>query len=205
MSKTTKQVIEFVEESHTYLLNGVVIPSVSEIISDDTYASIPPHILENAAKRGSAVHLASEMIDKGKKPKLDSSFAEWVVQYLRFKLSWINKNYNQQIAYDSIETIVHTNEYGGTIDRVILDGDDYVICDIKTTSKLYKDKIALQLGGYAYAHSLMNNVSLDEYRGSVIWLRKNSWKYVEITPNVDGFLEKLEQWKARQVDNEIDW
>ena len=47
----------------------------------------------------------------------------------------------------------------------------------------------------------MNNGDYDNYKGAVIWLRKDSWQYVEITPNVDGFLAKLEEWKERQVDN----
>jgi len=29
--------IEFIESTHTYLLDGIVIPSVSQIIADDTY------------------------------------------------------------------------------------------------------------------------------------------------------------------------
>ena len=63
-------IIEFIEETHTYLLDGVIIPSVSEIISDDTYASIPPHILQFAATRGKAIHLARVFfLDLRKQPK----------------------------------------------------------------------------------------------------------------------------------------
>ena len=202
MPKTTKK-IEFIAESHTYLLDNVVIPSVSEIIADDTYKSIPPHILQNAADRGTKVHSATEMIDKGKKPKLDSSFAEWVVQYALFKLDWADNNYDP-IFYDDIETIVHTNEFGGTIDRVAFTDNGNTIIDIKTTSKLYTEKIAIQLGGYALAYSHCYGYDIDEIKGAVIWLKKDSWQYVEITPNVDGFLAKLEEWKARQPD-EISW
>jgi len=190
--------IEFIESSHTYLLDGVIIPSVSQIIADDTYLSIPPHILENAAKRGTAVHLASEMIDLGKKPKLDSSFAEWVVQYCLFQMK-------HDITFDEIETVVHTNEFAGTLDRLFYAHDHVLIVDVKTTSKLYKDKIAIQLGGYAHAHKHMNNGDYTNYKGAVIWLTKNKWEYVDIEPNVDGFLEKLAEYKEREVANEISW
>lgn len=195
--------IEFIESSHTYLLDGVIIPSVSQIIADDSYLGIPPHILENAAKRGTAVHLASEMIDLGKKPKLDSSFAEWVVQYALFKLDWIENN--PDLEWLDIETILYTDEFAGTVDRVAYLNERLTIIDVKTTSKLYKEKIALQLGGYAYAYAKMNNVSEYRINGGVIWLTKNSWKYVEITPNVDGFLEKLKEYKEREVVSEINW
>jgi len=188
--------IEFIESSHTYLLDGQIIPSVSQIIADDSYASIPPHILENAAKRGTAVHLASEMIDLGKKPKLDSSFAEWVRQFMLFKQ--VHKQ-----EWNEIEAVVYTDEYAGTVDRIGFYGNttDILISDVKTTSKLYKEKIAIQLGGYCYAHSQMHDIPIEDYHGSVIWLTKNSWKYVEIEPNVDGFLKKLEEYKAKESED----
>ena len=190
--------IEFIEEPHTYLLDGVILPSVSQIIADDTYLAIPPHILENAAKRGTAVHLASEMIDLGKKPKLDPSFAEWVVQFCLYKME-----HDQN--WDDIEMIVHTNEFAGTLDRIFYGVDDVTIVDVKTTSKLYVDKIAIQLGGYAYAHQFMDkDYPIEKYKGAVIWLTKNSWKYVEIEPNVDGFLEKLVEFKSKESE-EILW
>ena len=195
--------IQFIEESHTYILDGVILPSVSQIIADDTYLSIPPHILENAAKRGTAVHLASEMIDLGKKPRLDSSFAEWVCQFLLYK-----KEMNEHI-FDEIENIVYNDEFAGTLDRFGWVNGNATLIDVKTTSKLYKEKIALQLGGYAILHSHLNFDKLgwkaEDYKGGVIWLTKNSWKYVEIEPNVDGFLQKLAEYKSKEVASETNW
>ena len=40
--------IEFIEESHTYLIDGVITPSVSEILNfifPDKYSNIPKQIL----------------------------------------------------------------------------------------------------------------------------------------------------------------
>ena len=53
--------IEFIESSHTYLVNGIIVPSVTQIMkgdSDNVYNGIPSHILEKAAERGTAVHKA---------------------------------------------------------------------------------------------------------------------------------------------------
>ena len=195
--------IEFIEESHTYLINGCIVPSVSEIIADDTYKSIPPHILEVAAERGRKVHYCTELIDNGKKPKLEPYYAEYVVQYLLF-LKWWNEEFEEQIKYETIEEVMGNEDFCGTSDRFAFVEYKPKIIDIKTTSKLYKEKIAIQLGGYAILKSQGIDFTPYEIGGGVIWLRKDSWQYVEITPNVDGFLEKLEEWKARQPD-EISW
>ena len=201
MSKTTKQ-IEFVEDTHTYLVNGCIVPSVSQIIADDTYKSIPPHILEVAAERGSKVHYSTELIDKGKKPKLEPYYAEYVVQYLLF-LKWWNEEYNKPIKYENIEEVMGNEEFCGTLDRFAFVKYSPMIIDIKTTSKLYKEKIAIQLGGYAILKAQGMDYTPHEIDGGVIWLTRNKWEFVEIEPNVDGFLEKLEEWKARQ-DNGLD-
>ena len=156
----SKNNIEFIEENHIYLLDGIVIPSVSEILSDGTYDNIPAHILEYAAERGRAVHLAAEMIDKGRKHNLELEFQPWLIQYLLFTLA--NQPYHgikgvEKFEWDGIEEIVYTEEYAGTIDRFVTFHGKILIADIKTTSKLHTERIALQLGGYAKALAAMDN------------------------------------------------
>ena len=58
--------IEFLPEQHIYLIDGVITPSVSEIlrfIFPDKYKAIPPHILANAAKFGTNIHSAIEAFE----------------------------------------------------------------------------------------------------------------------------------------------
>jgi len=190
MYNTTEK-IEFIEDGHIYLKNGVILPSVSEILRDDTYDSIPAHILEFAAARGTAIHKATEMIDRNKKHNLEPEFLPWLVQYLLFQ-----KEHN--FIWNEIETIVHTNEYAGTVDRIGTANGKILIADIKTTSKLYEEKIALQLGGYSKAHAAMNDNKVSDYVGAVIWLKKDSWEFREIEPNITGFEKKLSEYLERE-------
>ena len=51
--------LEFFPETHTYLYDGLMLPSVSRILGTkykNEYASVPPAVLDNAAQRGTAVH-----------------------------------------------------------------------------------------------------------------------------------------------------
>ena len=55
--------LEFFPETHTYLYDGLMLPSVTQILGvkyKNDYASVPPAVLDNAAKRGTAVHKAIE-------------------------------------------------------------------------------------------------------------------------------------------------
>ena len=197
MSKTTKK-IEFIEETHTYLVDGIIVPSVTTILDDGGLKFVNPHLLEMASIKGSNVHYASEMIDKGEKPLLDSSYAEYVVQYLLYK-----NEHNHQ--WDTIEEMLYTDEFAGTADRIGKLNGKILIADVKTTSVFYKKKVSQQIAGYIIAHADMNGNKLDDYVGGAIWLAKDRWRYVDITPDFDGFLAKLEEWKARNKTDEISW
>jgi len=60
-------VIEFIKESHTYLVDGVITPSVSQILAatifKNKYANIPEFIMKRAAHYGTNVHNAIELND----------------------------------------------------------------------------------------------------------------------------------------------
>jgi len=53
------------EEFHTYRLNGKIIPSVTRLLDDGTYANIDPKILESAQMRGTLIHKEIEQWLKG--------------------------------------------------------------------------------------------------------------------------------------------
>jgi hypothetical protein len=191
--------IEFLQDTHQYLYNGVLIPSVSAIIRDDKYFGIPPHVLEKAAHRGTSVHLATEQIDTNRKVHIDDEYAPYVLQYALWKLK-DNKDWTD------VETIVYTEDYAGTVDRIKRKGDKVLICDIKTTSKIYEDSLALQLAAYILAHSKMEGLPIENYTGAVLWLTKDRYKFKEIKPDFEGFQEKLRLYKeAHVLSDNADW
>lgn len=126
-------------ESHTYTRNGVVVPSVSEILKNcglQDYSNVPIGILENAAARGTAVHLACQLLDEN---NLDTeSIDESLQGYLLSYQKWREHN---QPKYSMIEQwqILPCGglHYGATIDRIgtLYGGDEEWVFDIKTSAK----------------------------------------------------------------------
>ena len=137
----------FNEDTHTYTVDGVVLPSVTHIcrfFMVDVAAGARTWLRDVAADRGSRVHAYTVAADYGETPEvIDPDCAGYVKAYERFL-----RDYTPQWQY--IEHVMGSRElgYAGTADRIgIIDGKR-VILDIKTTSKLHKIAVTAQLQGY---------------------------------------------------------
>lgn len=166
--------IEFVKEAHVYLIDGIIVPSVTEILREtlfpDLYENIPQYILEKASKRGKKIHKAIE-----KENDTDLSFSE----NLAYK-EWLFLKNKYEIQCYKNEVLVHyKNLYCGRIDLIAKIEDTFIICDIKTTYKLNIEYISWQLSFYKYAYENMFNKKLS--KAYCIWLpNKKMGKLVEI-------------------------
>ena len=144
----------FYDDSHKYTVDGEEVPSVSELtrfLTRELYNDAPQYFLDQAAKRGTSVHKATEAIDKFGTVEIEDEYAGFVKAYVSFL-----KDHN--VSWEKIEWPVCNKEnetpYAGTIDRVgALDGKT-VILDIKTTaniSGLHKLCYTAQLNLYRLA------------------------------------------------------
>lgn len=55
--------LEYDDDTHTYLVDGVIVPSITQMLSvkfGNKYASVNRSTLERAAERGTAIHKAIE-------------------------------------------------------------------------------------------------------------------------------------------------
>ena len=78
--------VEYLDDTHTYLIDGVIKPSVSQIIMflfPDKYKYIPKTILDRKAIFGTNVHNAIEMFEKGLAYELDPIEQLSFEQYLK--------------------------------------------------------------------------------------------------------------------------
>ena len=126
MSKT---VIDFVEATHTYLVNGVEVPGVTQVIrhiTSDHYGAILPSVLDHARRRGSMIHEVTEMLEYG----VDLSFPEEILGYIRAYLAFCR---DYRPVWEGIEQIVYdeNRRVCGTVDRHGLVGGKRWIVDIK--------------------------------------------------------------------------
>ncbi len=165
--------LEFVEEEHLYLLDGVIIPSVSQIlhiIFKNKYKNVPANILKAKAIYGTTLHNAIECYEQKKElPKLDYIQQASFNQYLNIK----KENYIEVLAQEQM--IHYKDKYAGRFDMIAEVNNKLALCDIKTTAELDVEYLSWQLSLYEFAYG----TKFDKLYA--IWLpKKELGKLVEI-------------------------
>lgn len=187
MSNLTK--LEFIEETHTYVLNGKIIPSVTQILQELfplKYDGVPEDILEQKAEYGTQLHKFIEIIEK-KKPKRPLAYIkkyyksniyqeESLKDYLKIK-----EKYKIEIT-DSEKKISYEYKYAGTLDLKGYVNGKSAIIDIKTTYELDKLYVSWQNSMYELADGKVEELYclwLPKGRlGKLIKLEKIDKKYI---------------------------
>jgi hypothetical protein len=190
--------VKFIEDTHTYIVDGVIVPSVSEILKEvifyDKYRDVPDFVLKQAAEFGTHVHHAIEHDD--------ASALSWTESLVFDK--WLLLKHDYNITPKVHECRIHYElEYAGTFDMIAdVDGED-VLIDIKTTSKLDLEYLSWQLSMYAFAYGFKGALG-------VAWIPKRSKpQYQEIERKEDyQIIELLEQYyalKKHESELQLEW
>ena len=189
--------IEFVEDGHLYLISGILVPSVSEILNfifPNKYSNVPRQILNSKAEYGSRVHEAIEHLEKGETlPQLNYLQEISINQYKTLKSE------NKIEVIEQEKMVNYGNHYCGRFDMIANVNGVYSLCDIKTTAKLDKESLSWQLSYYALAHN-PDKYETEFEKFYAIWLPKRELgEVVEIErKSKENLLEKLkefEKWK----------
>jgi hypothetical protein len=142
-------ILTFDSEKHQYFLDGVSLPSVTQVLQGVgiiDFSKVPAHLLEAARKFGTAVHKATELYDKG---TLDEESLD--INLRPCLAGW--KLFRQEYGFvpEFIEEPIYSKVYrvAGTPDRVGIwrIDDSLIIPDIKTTFEISPAN-SIQLAGY---------------------------------------------------------
>jgi len=126
----------FFDEGHTYELDGVQIPSVSEVtrfLSREVYGDVQQFRLDHAAARGTKVHKLTEALDKYGEIEADAESLPYIKAYLKFRQE-------HDVQWEEIEKPrFHPDGlYAGTVDRMgTIDGRRGIL-DIKNSYRVHK-------------------------------------------------------------------
>ena len=188
-----KYEVEYFDDVHKYLVNGVIVPSVTEILEKifpNKYKNVPRETLMRKATYGTIIHNYIDQYEKGLITQelnyiQEASFR----QYLKLK----DKYYIEVLEQEKI--VNYKDIYAGRFDMIANIGTDHCLCDIKTTASLDKEYLSWQLSLYEYAYGK----EFDKLYA--IWLpKKDLGKLVEIErkskEEIEKLLKKVEEiWK----------
>ena len=187
--------LEYFDETHTYLYEGLMLPSVSQILGmkyKNEYSNVPPAVLDNAAKRGTAVHKAIENYN-------NSGYDDGSEAVRNFK--FLQKQYGFEVLDSELPLVLFKDDMPiacGRLDMTMLIDGQTGIADIKTVSTLNKEKIAYQLN--LYRIGLMQSYGVDAKFLKIIHLRDGIRKVIDSPINegmtwelIDKYLEESEK------------
>lgn len=188
----------FNEDKHQYSVNGLVLPSVTNImkpLTTELYRSIDEAVLEKAAKRGSSVHYATELFDLYGAEEIELENRGYLEAYKKFK-----KDYQVEVIEVEKQLFHPTLYFAGTLDRIVKINGKRVLLDIKTTEKIHKELVSIQVSAYQEMAS-KNGIEVDEL--AVLKLNKNgTYEFVYLNNNLDMFmyLYKIYMFKKRFIN-----
>lgn len=188
-------IVEFIDDIHQYLVDGCMVDSVTQILGvkyKNDYASVPPAVLNNAAKRGTAVHKAIENFNV-------SGYDDGSEAVRNFK--FLQKQYGFEVLDSELPIVIFKDDMPiacGRLDMTMIMDGETGIADIKTVSSLNKEKIAYQLN--LYRIGLMQSYGVDAKFLKIIHLRDGIRKVIDSPVNegmawelIEKFLEEHEK------------
>lgn len=179
-------VLEYNDESHQYVCDGLMIPSITQILKNKfpmKYNGIPKNVLANAARKGTMLHNTIEEAEKSgdalhfSVPPERGEIAPEFINYLMMK-----RQYGFECLENEVPVILPYNGQvlcAGRLDMVYKNRDGALgLADIKRTSKLDDEYLKYQLTLYAIGYQYCYDKKVEELR--CIWLREDKHKYKEI-------------------------
>ena len=188
-------VVEFIEEQHLYLVDGVLTPCVSNILAYkfNDYGTVPREVLQRASEKGTELHEAIESYERDGTTSELKEFKNYL--FLKKHYGFTNIANEVPVIYEKDGTVL----YVGTLDQIIeLDGK-LGINDFKRVSAPNKQKIAYQLNFYKLAYEQTYKKTVDFV--SYTHLRETVRKFSKLPINEEVTLNLLNEFLAREMQN----
>lgn len=186
--------LEFIEETHTYLVDGIIVPSVTQILQvrfGGKYHYVDQDLLRKRAQEGTRVHKA---IETWCKDGTESDLPE-----LR-NFKFLMKQYGFEVLRNEVPVILYDDEpiAAGRLDLVIKMNGQIGGADIKRTSGLDKQYVAYQLNLYRIAYEQSYHEPWTFLRA--IHLRENIRRFVTVPLDDVTVWELVAEYQAQESE-----
>ena len=182
--------LEFDDETHRYIVNGIITPSVSKLLSlkFDDYPNVPKAVLQAAADRGTEMHKAIEVYEKTGKESDLQEFRNYLFLKKHFKIENVENELPVAYFEDGLPV------FAGTIDQVCRIDGVPAINDFKRVSAPNKEKIAYQVNLYRLAYNQTFGVEVKAL--SFMQLLESVRKFTQLPINeevIKAFLAEVKE------------
>lgn len=185
-------VLEFDDDTHTYICDGIIVPSVSTILKArfNDYACVSRSVLEQASQRGTEMHEAIELYEATGQESELQEFRNY--QFLKKHFNIKNISNEIPIIYEEDGRVL----FAGRLDQIIEIDGKLGINDFKRVSAPNKEKIALQVNLYKMGYEQTYKQQIK--RLSFMQLREDVRRFVPLPINEDSAKELIKIYYQEQ-------
>ena len=181
--------IDFDEATHTYSRNGVVVPSVTQVLTPLTdYSSVPKWRLGQARERGDYVHRMCEMFVWGTldESDLDKDYTPYLDGFKRFlkDTNFIPEHVEERVYHPQLH-YAGTFDLGGSLPPKGRVRKTYrALIDIKTTYA-FMPSVGPQTAGYKDAWNKMVDKELRFEKRMALRLKPDEYELIPLRDEGD--------------------
>ncbi len=191
--------LEYIDESHTYLYDGVILPSITQILKikfGNKYNGVSKEVLQKASERGTMVH---QSIEDYEKRNIDNPDIKELRNY-----KFLKKRFGFECLENEIPIVLFLDNKpvcAGRIDLILKEKDQIGVADIKRTSVFDKEYVAYQTNLYRIGYQQCYGTEISFLRG--LHLREDVRKYIALPINEDMSLSLVKKYlEERNKENE---
>lgn len=189
--------LEYIDETHTYLVDGVIVPSITQILKikfGNKYKYVKEEVLEEAREEGTTVHEAIEKLCK-------TGEVENLKEVKNF--IFLQKQYKFEVTKNEVPIILFLNGVpiaAGRFDLELKLNDELGGGDIKRVSSLDKEYLFYQLNLYRIGYRQCYGIEWKFLKG--LHLKENKRKFVDIPINEDMAWMLVHEYLEGEEENE---
>lgn len=187
-------VIEYIDETHTYLVDGLIVPSITQMLKvrfGNKYDGVSKEVLDRASTKGTELHEAIETLCKTGE----------VIDLKEVKnFMFLQKQYKFQVLDNEVPVILFKDNKPiacGRLDLVLSIDNKIGLADIKRTSVLDKEYLAYQLNLYRIAYEQCYDKKIEFLKG--VHLREDIRKFVNIPISEKGIWKLVKDYFKEEI------
>lgn len=183
--------LEFVPETHQYIVDGILVPCVSNILAYkfNDYSGVSREVLNRASEKGTELH---KVIEDYEQQGITSDLKEFK-NYLFLKKQFGFENIANEVPvlYEKGGKVL----FVGTLDQITRIDGKLGINDFKRVSAPNKIKVAYQLNLYKIAYEQSYGHTIEHL--TFMHLREDVRKVHNLPINEESAMELLDEyWRA---------
>lgn len=191
--------LEYIDETHTYLYDGVILPSITQILKikfGNKYNGVSKEVLQKASERGTMVH---QSIEDYEKRNIDNPDIKELRNY-----KFLKTRFGFECLENEIPIVLFLDNKpvcAGRIDLILKEKDQIGVADIKRTSAFDKEYVAYQTNLYRIGYQQCYGTEISFLRG--LHLREDVRKYIALPINEKMSLSLVKKYlEERNKENE---